>query len=261
MINDNFDAIGITQNSLRPSGTSNLRITGLYGWNKVNRNNNVEDNSSDVYGLFTEIDFPKTTVAVDLAYLDDEVTGDAYFVGLSAVQRFGLVNTAFRLLTSHAARDSASAGTGTLLFAETSWTPEHSDDLVYVNGFAAFDQYTSVARGPEVGGPLGRTGILFAAPQIGTVGSALSNQASDVVGAAVGYQTFLGPMYGTRKQLIIEAGFREDTNNVDESAVAIGARYQQAFGQHYIMQLDGYAADYENSGSGYGLRAELIVKF
>jgi hypothetical protein len=261
MINDTFDAFGITQNSLRPAGTSNLRITGLYGWNEVNRSNNVEDNSTDVYGLFTEIDFPKTTVAIDLAYVDDDDTGDAYFVGLSAVQRIGLVNTAFRLLTSHAERESATTGTGTLLFAETSWTPEHSDDLVYINGFAAFDQYSSVARGPEVGGPLGRTGILFASPQIGTAGAALSNQANEVVGGAIGYQTFLGPMYGTRKQLIVEAGFRQDTNNVDQAAVAIGARYQQAFGQHYIMQVDGYAADYENTGSGYGLRAELVIKF
>lgn len=261
MINDTFDAVGITQNSLRPAGTSNFRITGLYGWNKVNRSNNIEDNSTDVYGLFTEIDFPKTTVAVDLAYVDDNVTGDAYFVGLSAVQRFGQVSTAFRLLTSHAARESSTTGTGTLLFAETSWTPQHSDDLVYINGFAAIDQYSSVARSSEAGGPLGRTGILFASPQIGTSGAALSNQASDVVGAAIGYQTFLGPMYGTRRQLIIEAGFREDTNNVDQSAVAIGARYQQAFGQHYIVQVDGYAADYETTGSGYGLRTELIVKF
>ena len=68
-------------------------------------------------------------------------------------------------------------------------------------------------------------------------------------------------MYSTRKQLIIEIGFRQDTNSVSQEAAALGARYQQAFGQHYIMQIDGYTADYENIGHGYGLRAELTVKF
>lgn len=261
MINDSFDAIGITQNSLRPSGTSNLRVTGLYGWNNVNRANNMEDNSTDLYGLFTEVDFITTTIAVDLIYIDDDVTGDAYFLGLSAIQRIGSVNTAFRLLTSNAEDDSASASTGTLLFAEVGWAPVHTDDNFYVNGFIAFNDYTSAARRTEVGGPLGRAGILFAGPQIGTVGSALSNRASEVVGAVIGYQSFFGPLYRTRRQLIIEAGFRQDTNNIDEAAIAIGMRYQQALDKHYVVQLDGYLADYENRDDGYGLRVELLVKF
>ena len=181
MINDTIDAIGITQNSLRPDGTSNLRITGLYGWNSVNRSNNVEDNSTNLYGLFSEADFPFSTVALDLIYTDSDRIGSAYFLGLSAVQRIGEINTAFRLLTSNAADSSPAAATGQLLFAETSWAPKHTDDSFYINGFAAFDNYTSAARREEVGGPLGRAGILFAAPGIGTMTPALSNRAKDVV--------------------------------------------------------------------------------
>lgn len=260
MINDTFDVFGMTQNSLSSAGTSNIRITGLYGWNELNRSNNVLSNSTSMYGLFTEIDFFSTTVAIDFAFVND-VVGDAYFIGLSAVQRLGHLNTAFRLLTSNADNNSAFAGTGVLLFVETSFAPQGTDDSLYVNGFIAVDQYSSVARASDVGGPLGRTGILFAASAIGTTGVALSNQASDVFGGAIGYQTFFGPIYTNRKQLIIEAGFRQDSNNVGAAEIAIGARYQQAYGQHYVMILDSYLADYENRSNGYGLRAELLVKF
>ena len=98
--------------------------------------------------------------------------------------------------------DNAFTGTGTLLFSEISWTPHGTEDLVYVNAFWAIDEYTSVARAPDAGGPLGRVGILFAAVALGRYDSPLSNQAQDVAGAAVGWQKLWDD---GRKQLILEA--------------------------------------------------------
>ena len=37
LINDFIDAVGVTRNNLSPGGAVNLRFTGLYGWNQVNR--------------------------------------------------------------------------------------------------------------------------------------------------------------------------------------------------------------------------------
>ena len=121
LINDNIDAIGIVRNSILLSGLSNTRIAGMYGWNEINRNDRLEDDEASLIGLFTEIDSPCCTIDIDLIYIDtDEPAGSGSFVGLSSVQRFGHLNTSFRLLASDAAEDdSAAVATGSLFFFET----------------------------------------------------------------------------------------------------------------------------------------------
>ena len=44
-------------------------------------------------------------------------------------------------------------------------------------------------------------------------------------------------------------------------AAALGARYQQAFGQHLILQLDTFAAAHEQINASYGARVEFRFKF
>ena len=73
LINDFIDAVGITRNNLRPRGTANLRLTGLFGWNHINRNTpsadllirNLESDSAKLIGLLTETDWRFSTVAID----------------------------------------------------------------------------------------------------------------------------------------------------------------------------------------------------
>lgn len=261
LINDNIDAVGITRNTLRLSGAPNTRMTALYAWNEVHRSNNIESESAKLYGLFTEVDYPGSTIALDLAYVeDDELDQQAYFSAISAVQRIHDTNTAFRVLNSHSSKESPAADSGTLLLAEISWTPTHTDNLVYLNSFYAFERFTSAARGPGTGGPLGAVGILYASPGIGRYGSALSNQAQQAYGASFGYQTFLGGLY-SRRQLVLELGARKDTDNTRQGAVAVGARFQQALGRRFVFQLDGFAAAYEEQDNNYGLRSEILVKF
>ena len=66
---------------------------------------------------------------------------------------------------------------------------------------------------------------------------------------------------GARRQLILEAGLRSDTDGTDRRQAAIGARFQQALGKRFVVRLDAYVADRERFDTGYGGRVELLVKF
>jgi hypothetical protein len=262
LINDDIDALGIIRNTLLPEGGSDLQATVIWGWNEVNRGNNQEGQDTNLFGLFTQGDFPMSTVNADLVYvLDDGGDDDGFFWGVSSVQRIGHYNTSFRLVGSHALEEeSAAVSDGVLAFAEVSWTPPWGHDLVYINSFVGIDDFTSAARGPATGGPLGRTGLLFAAVGIGRYGAALQNTANDSFGAAVGYQAFLDKE--TRKQLVVEAGFRAGTSDEVDSAIAVGARYQQAIGQRYVLQFDAFTGLRESTDDPLlGARAEFRVSF
>ena len=260
LVNDNIDAVGLTRNTLSSQGMSNLRITALYGWNNVHRDDNTRDTSAHLIGLFTEADTPSSTINVDLVYiLAGKSTGDAFFASGSAVQRIGPFNTTFRISTSLPVDGSTSASSrGTLLFNELSWTPHHGHNLFYINSFWGIDRFSSAARGPATGGPLGRTGILFSAIGMGQYGAPLGNRADDAFGGSFGYQMFFSH---TRKQLILEIGGRKDTNNIDDGSAAIGLRYQQAAGRRFIVQVDTFGATRQNRQNSFGGRLELLVKF
>ena len=100
--------------------------------------------------------------------------------------------------------------------------------------------------------------ILFAAVGLGQYGAALGNRADNSVGASVGYQMFFDE---TRRQLILEAGARTDYKESGGSNFAVGGRYQQAIGQHAILQFDAFVGFPESADTAYGARAELQFKF
>ncbi len=268
LINDRIDALGITRNTLLPSGASNLRTTGLIGWNEIHRDDNREDDDALLIGLFNEIDLPRSTVSIDAVWVnDDESNSDALYAGVGAVQRIGHTNTAFRAVVSKPIHDDTpEAGEGVLLFAEVSRNPVASDDLVYATLFLGLDHYSSAARGPETGGPLGRAGILFDAVGIGRYGAALGNRADEAVGGAIGWQSFLGDDLH-RRQLVLEIGGRADTSSDSgvalerADAIAAGVRFQHAFGRHALLRVDGFVAGREDFGPSAGARTELQLKF
>ena len=156
MINDNFDAFGITRSSLFLLGSSATRITGMYGRNEINRGDNVLDRDASIYGLFLSSDYEKSTYDVDVAYVDgsQESGGDGLYLGLAQTRRFGHLNSTLRANFSWALDEETPAvSTGTLLTAQLSRTPTWNNDLIYLNLFAGIDDYTSAARDPSVGGP------------------------------------------------------------------------------------------------------------
>lgn len=259
LINDAIDGIGLTRNTLMPKGTSNFRLTFFYGWDNVNAGGFERD--ANLFALLSSTDFRLSTVDIDVAYVDaDDGSGSLVAAGISAVQRLGLTNSSFRLLGSMATDDETPLATdGFLFFSELSWTPHHTHDLLYFNSFLAVDEYSAAARGPAVGGPLGRAGINFAAVGIGSFGAPLSSRASDVVGAAIGYQKFFDH---TRQQVIVEAGARLGTRSLVEDAYAATVRYQKALGQRFVVVVDGFGSHQADSDRTlWGGRLELVLKF
>jgi hypothetical protein len=275
LIDDDVDCVGITRNTLLPEGGSNAQITAIYGWSQINRGDGIQHGDNALIGLFFNADFRPSTWDLDFAYVDGkDGDPDALYGAISATQRVGEINTTFRLLGSKAlGRDtggpnspfsafgngSSSVGNGLLLFSELSYTLPFTNDLLYLDSFWGIDRFTSAARGPDRGGALGRVGILFAEQPIGRYGSALSSDPERAVGFALGYQKFLDP--DRRQQLILETGARINTAGPEAGAAAVGARYQHAFGQHMILQLDTFVAMNEGEGVGYGGRVEVRFEF
>ena len=265
LIDDSIDGVGITRNTLLPTNTSNFRTTFFAGVENVNRAG-VEDEEAELFAILTSTDLRTSTVDADLVYVTgDAVTGDLAAFGVSAVQRIGKVNTSFRLLGSYAVdQETPFATDGALLFSEVSWTPHHSHDLVYVTTFVALDEFSSAARGPATGGPLGRAGINFAAVGLGNYGAPLSSRARDVAGGALGYQKFYGSL--KRRQLLAELGARIGMASTTPNAAAATLRFQQAMGRRCVLVLDGFAGHVEGLGvdeddTRFGGRVELVLKF
>ncbi len=274
LINDFIDAVGITRNNLVAGGLVNLRITGLFAWNQINRNTpsgtlllrNVQAESSRLVGLFTEIDHRAMTVQVDGVFVSggnfvgpDEVTvraGDGAYFGVSFAGRPGGsgFNAAVRFLASQPVGEQTPANSlrianpatrGSLAMGEFSWTPRHAENFFYANGFVAVKDYRAAALDPTVPGPLARVGVLFAGSGLGNAPSALSSTASNAAGGSVGYQIFFAH---TRRQLLLEGGGRYSTAECagatvacDPHGLAVQATFQSAIGRHFIAVFDAYA--------------------
>ena len=262
---DMVDALTVTRNTLYGDGNLNLRMTGVYAWNRIHRNNQMPDDDASMVGLFTESDFRWATVNLDFAYVNSQnpALRDSIAMGLSAIRRFNgyhnTYNSSAHILASWAPEgETAASGDGILLFHQLSWTAHHSDDLIYLNAFCAIDQFTSPSRGTLAGGPLGQTGILFAAAGIGRFGPALSNQATSAAGASLGYQWFFDE---TRQQIIWEVGGRSDYNGINQAAIATAVQYQRALGQHWIFLVNGFVSNREGQGVMPGGRFEVLYRF
>ncbi|MFB3132167.1 MAG: hypothetical protein ACE10K_06570, partial [Rhodothermales bacterium] len=187
---DAIDAVGLTRANMKVGGLVNMRVTGLFAWGDINRpavGGNAGDKSAWLVGLFTETDSRKRTVEFDALYVSaDDSTGDGIYVGLGSTQRRGSYNHTFRALASFPVGDETVANSqGVLLHNQLSWTPHHTFNLIYINTFVGINEFRSAARGPSAGGPLGRTGILFAAVGLGSYGAALGNGADNAVGGSV----------------------------------------------------------------------------
>lgn len=260
-INDTLDAFGLSKNNIRFEGVPwlvNWRSSFLYAWNEVNRENNQEDDDAELYAWFNQWDTLKSTIDLDLIYVDSEAeNGDQFVASINFIQRLGKIGSTFRVAHSVALdEESEFAGDGTLFFGEFNYVPAHSHDNMYLNVFVALDNYTSAARDPLGGGPLGRVGLLYAASGLGTYPAPLSNRANDAIGFSAGYQ-FLNDK--KRRQLTLEIGAREsDVDDLLQYGVA--ARFQQALGKRFVFQVDGFAADQQSRDSSYGVRLEILVK-
>ena len=269
LLNDTIDALGLVRNNIRLPGVSNLRIAAIWGWNEVTRSvggvADVQDDNVQLFGVSTEWDLPDTTLNVDAAYtLDQKNDNDAVFLGASAAQRIGHLNTTFRANSSLAiGPESALTRDGVLLSAELSWTPYGTEDTFYVNPFAAFGEFVQAGRElVDGGGPLAAIGILFASPNLGDFGSELSNRANDLGGIAVGYQAFWNDNW---TNLAVEMAMRKDLgldgDEVGFDQYGLGLQFQQKLTQQMLVQVESFGAKQQGNKNAYGGRLELLYQF
>jgi len=266
IINDTVDALGFIRNNIPFPGTSNLRVSGMWAWHRLDRNDRARDPDSYMYALFTAVDAPVSTFNLDLIYADDDVNSDGFYVGASAIQRIkalGGLSTAFRINSSFALEDEVTGnviGDGTLLTAEFSAIVKGSDDIVYFNPFISVGNFTQAGREAIVGGPLANTGILFASPNLSTYGAEINPFTDDVVGAAIGYQAFWD---NHRRNLILELAGRNDFGGAGEDidSLGLGFQLQQAVGQYVQLQLEAFYTFSEDRDDGSGARFEILVVY
>ncbi|MFT5466262.1 MAG: hypothetical protein ACI8UO_001360 [Verrucomicrobiales bacterium] len=264
MINDVLDGVGIARNNLFLFGSSSTRLSAFWAPGQVHRGDNVRDRKAQLFALFTQHDFQKTTIELDGAYVaGGEHAGDGAYLGLAHIRRFGYWNSTLRANGSWALdEESAAISDGYLLTHELSRTMPYNEDIVYFNVFYGIGNYTSAARDPSAGGPLGRMGLLYEAVGLGTLGAALGQDPGESVGFSLGYQHFI---FGedADQQLIVELGGQSPTSSDSNRAgeIGLGARYQRALNQHAIFVLDGYVTQDEAGESGYGARSEIRLKY
>jgi hypothetical protein len=261
LVNSTVDMVGVTRSSLFLAGANASHLTVLFGWNDLSQGDNVKQDDARIFGVQSAFDYTTFTVEADAFYVSapENASGDGLYAGIGITRRFEYVNSTTRLVTSQALdHQSAAIGTGTLLFQQFSITPPHTDNEVYLDTFFAVDHFTSAGRNPDAGGPLTQTGFLYDSVDLGSYSAALSNQATNTVGTALGYQMYFNHRYN---QLILEVGARTNTKGPGGSAGAAGAEWQQSIGRHLILQYDGFVGTTENRERSYGARTELEVKF
>ena len=273
LINDTIDAVGIVRNNIPFPGTSNFRVSTMWGWNRLDRNDEGRDADQNMYGMFIAADTHLSTFNLDMIYVDDnakdDLEADGFYIGASAIQRLPFLDglsTAFRINASFALDDKVRSavggsvvGTGVLLTAEFSKTVKGSDDIIYFNPFLGIGNYTQAGREAIVGGPLANTGILFASPNLSTYLAEINPFISDdVIGAAVGYQAFFD--HG-RRNLILEMAGRKDLSGNGFDSLGFGFQLQQAVGQHVQLTYEAFYTLNEGRDDGLGARAEIQVVY
>lgn len=285
LLNDTQDAVGLVRNNIRLPGVSNLRVSGLYSWDSVNRGANLIGNGGeregdlDQFGLFTSFDTEFKTINADFVYTLDsddnsaDEDGDSLHAGISIAERIGRYSVTWRANGSLAVEDESDLVTdGALLSTEFSWTPHGSDDTIWINPFVSLGNFTQAGReNVDGGGPLAPLGILFASPNLGAFGSELDNKANDNFGGAIGYQAFWNDHWtnlGLEIAGFKDLGLEDNLQQGFEWQVGVGFQAQQKVTQQSLVQLEGFYALQEGENGGidadddaYGGRLEFLYQF
>ena len=210
-----------------------------------------------IYGAFTEIDFHKNMLNLDVAYVKENDLGktNGLVLGGSSVQKFGFWNTSLRVGYSKAMGDSSDIGDGVFLMGEFSRKHYPYGNIVYVNTFIKLDAFTPAAGG----GAIGRTGILFAGSGMTGYGSPMGAAlGTDEMGASAGYQWF---MQGGKQSILFEGSYRQAVIDGSDSRMGVGFKFMKALGQRYAGFIDGFTVIPKEGEPSSGGRIELMVRF
>ncbi|MBL7013136.1 MAG: hypothetical protein ISR83_01830 [Candidatus Marinimicrobia bacterium] len=253
VINDILETFGIAINGLSFPRASNLKISLMAARNHPDRDGQDEH----IYGAFTEIDFHKNMLNLDVAYVKENDLGktNGLVLGGSSVQKFGFWNTSLRVGYSKAMGDSSDIGDGVFLMGEFSRKHYPYGNIVYVNTFIKLDAFTPAAGG----GAIGRTGILFAGSGMTGYGSPMGAAlGTDEMGASAGYQWF---MQGGKQSILFEGSYRQAVIDGSDSRMGVGFKFMKALGQRYAGFIDGFTVIPKEGEPSSGGRIELMVRF
>ncbi len=159
-------------------------------------------------------------------------------------------------------RSGPETNDGLLLLAENSFRTRQPYTLIpYVNLFVGFGTPQSLARAADAGGVLKNTGINFETNAL-TLFPKLEDSGHDSFGGAVGVNYLFD--LEQRRQLVLEVAaqhpFGGDAKAADDQ-IAIGARYQMALDNSWILRFDLMAADLGSEDDLFGFAIELRKKF
>jgi len=261
LINDTVDAVGITQNSLSWQGVSNALVTFYLALHNIDRHSGIRDKHAKFLGVHTRVDTDKATIDMDMIYLHGtrqrypNAGSDLLDAAVTVIGRTGYWARSLHILGSLATRrKTIDANNGLLVLLENNREVGEHHNIVYWNVAGTLGEFTSIARDPTAGGPLGRLGILFGSPQLGMLGSAMSNRARKVVAMTVGYQQFID----SRWQGLVELGGRFSAQ--DEDSLGVGFRLQRGLSDRAVWRNDVFIAARRGLPVAYGLRTEYLVK-
>jgi hypothetical protein len=260
LINDTLDMFGMVRNNLTLKGYSNLRISALYAWDRIDRDGRASESDPQMFGLFTAIDGHVSTFNIDMIYVRDTGASDAdgVYLGLAAIQRLKGISTAFRI-NSSLALDNQTVGDGTLLSVEVSHIVPGSDDIIYINPYLAIGNYTQAGREAINGGPLGALGIMFASPNLSLYGAEINPFTNDVVGFAMGYQAFWDKH---TRNMILEFANKIDYDGRGFDSYALGFQVQQKVGQYVQLTFESFfVVNTDGRDDSAGARFEVLVVY
>ncbi len=265
LANDNMDALGLTKHNMFLLGSSNARLSAYAGFNEIHRGDNIRDSRARLFAINSQFDYPDMTIEADAAFVkgSSSLGGDGLYFGLGHIQQFGYWNSALRLNTSIALDKRSSAiSDGWLISHALARKMKHSDDVLTLSSFGEIDNYTSAARGPATGGPLGGISLLQRAVGIGSYGSPIEVADGDLLGFEISYQHFLDSE--EKRQILISAGGAGTYDPIpgrDDFTAAIALQYQHALSSNLVWSLGSFGSITDDDEKGFGLRTELQRKF
>jgi len=155
--------------------------------------------------------------------------------------------------------DDKTVGDGSLVSAEISHVVPGSDDIIYINPYVSFGNFTQAGREAVNGGPLGSLGILFASPNLSLYGAEISPFTNDVAGFAMGYQAFWDDH---KRNMILEFANKIDYDGRAFDSYGLGFQVQQKVGQYVQLTFESfYAVNTDGRDDSTGARFEVQVVY
>ncbi len=263
LVDDTIDSIGLTKHNLFRMNSSASRISTFVGFNELHRNDNTRDSSARFLALSGTFDYPGATFEIDGVYVsgDRHRGGDAAYFGIGHLAQLGYWHSTARANASFAmnSQNRHAVADGWLLTHQLSRVMPYSDDVLTLSTFFEIDNYTSAARGPAMGGPLGSFSLLQRAFGIGTYGPPIETDSGDQIGLGVSYQHYLDE--AQHRQILVAVGGSGSTDNGDDPTGALALQYQQALSENLIWSIGGFGSLTTEGDKGFGARTELTRKF